>query len=382
MSMVRSILVAGMVVVLSACGGGGNGVNDPDAGVSPDAGSENTPKPSILTGLWRVESNGSGAFSVHGEMSLEFPSEAAGKARFLGKQSGTGILTCGDYLFTVVDDRVVMLESATLPRAAFVIDRVDADTLALTSDFAKLTLTRVTGDPPVEECGGATVEILATLDDVVPVSWARLSAAGNTLYFNANKVGDPVVGFSLDTNMLTTERTYSRPSGDRIVVAAESDDIFYGHCACGGSNWLSRFNLNSNTELARVDTQTLGERISINYGSFTGTEVLVGGRNDDGVHTLLRLEPTTLAVNTKVTLPRIEVDDVAWMDGTLYALVSTGLEAWSLVSLSEEGAVTRTWALPELYGLWIRGIEAAGDALYILASNPAGSTLLVKVTVH
>src|SRR5690606_3339868 len=126
-------------------------------------------------------------------------------------------------------------------------------------------------------------------------------------------------------------RTYSQSvSGGthRIVVGARSDDLFYGHCACGGSTSVNAFNLASNTSIIAVDTEDLGNEVSVRYGYFDSGAVTIGGRSrdDSDVNLLLTLDPDTLALqSTREFLPQASVDDVALLNGQLVALVNGDL---------------------------------------------------------
>src|SRR5690606_10779406 len=126
-----------------------------------------------------------------------------------------------------------------------------ADTVQLSNDTDGLTLTRVSGAPPVEPCAEATLDELATYPEAV-TGFSGLSAFGTKLYFNLDSIANPIVSFDTATDSFGPLRTYTQSvSGGthRMVVAARSDELFYGHCACGGSTSVNAFNLATNTSI-------------------------------------------------------------------------------------------------------------------------------------
>lgn len=380
MRLQRGLLLATLLALaLSACGDDEGSANLPDGGEGSEAGGTEGGA-EILAGLWHAELDGPGSFGIPGTMSIEFPDASSGRARFLGRHGASGVTTCSDYFFAVVDGRVVFLESTTLPSAAFVIDRIDEDTLTLTSDFARVRLTRVTGSPPVAPCGTASSQVVARLERVETSSWSSLSAVGRTLYFNLNEDDAPLVGFSLESRTLGTPRVYSGFDSNpgRYAVAAESDDIFWGHCACGSGTHIHRIDFASNTRLDTLDTQTFGDVVHLRFGAFTGSELVLGGRFENASR-LLRIDPAALTLNSQLTLlVGFDIVDIAWLNQKLYALLRTK----ELVEVANDGFAVRTHRVPALDHLWPQGLEAVDDELFILAREPnEKTTTLLQVTL-
>src|SRR5262249_2249370 len=89
--------------------GGSDTSSDP---LQSDSG---TPSRPSLAGVWRVESElAGGGFGTTGPMTLQFPEESGGLARFLGKDAANGLTTCGDYVFAVLEGRALLLQSHRL----------------------------------------------------------------------------------------------------------------------------------------------------------------------------------------------------------------------------------------------------------------------------
>ncbi len=356
------------------------GASNSDAGQEPDSGGDPDARTaSKLAGVWSVTRAPTGTFGTTGAMTLRFPSERSGLARFLGKDAASGITTCGNYVFAVVEDGVVVLESNTLPRGAFVIGQPDSNTITLTSDNELLTLSRVSGPPPVEECGSADTTIMAQWDNLALGSWSRLSAVDDVLYFNTNESGEPIASYSLASKALGAKRTYTVSANggvDRWAIAAASHDVFFGHCGCGGSTYLSRFNAATNERILSVDTTTLGAQIGVRFGERHGADIVVGGRGGDNVtrNVLLTLDPTTLQLGSQRSiLSTASVEDITYQDETLYALTDSG----SIIQVAADGTAARTHDIPALRGLDPAGLAAAGGKFYVIArSSPAGTTLL------
>lgn len=377
-----------IVMLLVACGGddvapGKEGpdpaAETPEPEQQPDAGGDpSAPTASRLAGVWSVTREATGTFGAPGPMTIEFPSEGSGIARFLGKDARNGVTQCGNYVFATVGD-IVILESSTFTRGAFVVAQPDDDTITLTSDSEALTLSRVSGAPPVEECGAVETSTVEWDDTTTYGSLPTFSAFEDVLYLNTNAAGNPIVGYSLSAKTFGPPRTYTVVSNggvDRAIVAAESHDVFYGHCWCGGSNRLSRFNATTNERLSGVDTTALGHPIQIRYGVHHGGNLIIGGREDGGPanNRLLTLDPVTLALrSTRSILNGAHVEGIAYHEGKLHALV------WRyIVEVGADGRATKTYPIPELLQAdqGAHGLVSAGGKLYVIGRRyPAGSTL-------
>lgn len=367
-----------LLMLTTACGDGDDAPGLlPDAGQQSDAGVTGA---SVLHGLWRVELVQAGPFAIADELTLEFPAESSGRARIVGRNAASNVNICGEYVFALVD-RALLLESARFPEAVFLVERLDEARLSLTSADAELKLVRVDGPPPFEACATAQSETLAVFDSLRPGYRATLSAVGETLYFNVSDADASIVGFDLRSGTLGGKRRYTVSSGggvDRMIVAAESDDIFFGHCGCGRSERLSRFDLAADARLIQVNTDTdLGAAISVAFASHLGAELVVGGRGDGQLNRLLSLDAATLALRSeRAILEDTEVVDIAHQNGKLYALTEDG----TIVAVNGAGKAAQTWALPALRGLQALGLTSSGGAMYLLAVDEmAGATHLLKV---
>lgn len=363
----------------------GQDPNDPDDGDGPSGSS-------TLKGLWRVTWEGMSTFGTTGTMTLEFPAEHSGVARFIGQDDQSGITTCGNYVFSLRDG-VVLLDASLLPRGVFDVAQVDDDTIKLTREGEALTLSRLSGPRPVEDC--VAVEVSAVPLNDVKASLARLSAVDDVLYFNASEHGEPIVGYSLGSKKLLPRRTYTDgPIGQvaSYIVAAADHDIFFGHCRCGDDTRVSRFDATANQLLLSVDTSTLGSPINIGYGALDVDDLVIGGRGTDGSNRLLTLDPRTLTLrSTRDILEGELVMDITYLEGELHALTQAGY----VVEVGTDGKAAKTYDLPELreriydshrgprgvlQGVYVSGLTSAGGKLYVLGEGPLGRNLLFEIT--
>ena len=368
----RTLVAACMVVVgLAACGA--------------------APDPPDLSGLWLItrEAGSEQAFGTSGTMSFAFDEGSAGDARFLGRRE-SGMTVCATYGFTRVGSTLA-LESASLPSPTFEVDRLDADTVILTADDLVLRLTRLEGWSPVPEC--ATVSTAWVGSFAAPLgSWSRLNAVDATLYVNLASEGDPVAGFDLETGTLGPPRTYSQLVSrgvDRWVVAARSDALFYGHCACGGSVRLGYFDLAEDEAIAQVDgSAAFDVPITIRYGAFHDDAVTIGGTasEDRGVNRLVTLDGDTLEVRReRSVLPGETIRDVTFAGDTLVALVvSPGIGGPYLVPIGPDGLALATYQVPRFTTVaQLVGITTVDGTLHAASTDPAtGTTAIVAFTLE
>src|SRR5690606_21281568 len=143
------------------------------------------------------------------------------------------------HVYAAVTSNVVLLDGVHYQATTTGQDRID-----LVDEFDQLTLTRITGAPPVAPCLEAQAVLVGTL--AVPVGgFSALDSHQTRLYFNTGEVGNPVVAFDTVTALFHPGRTYT--GFHDHVVAARNDSEFYGHCACGNVTTLERFDNASNT---------------------------------------------------------------------------------------------------------------------------------------
>src|SRR5690606_8120990 len=187
----------------------------------------------------------------------------SGFATFLSQSSSSDGTTCAQHVFALLSQNAVLLDEEY-----YIADEVDADTVVLDNETDSLTLTRVTGAAPVEPCGEANVQLLDTYPEATTF-FTSLSGFGDRLYFNIDDNSNSIVSYDVSAGTFGAARQYTQSvSGGthRMVVGARSDDLFYGHCACGGSTSVDHFNLATNTSIVDVDTEDLGQEIGIRHG--------------------------------------------------------------------------------------------------------------------
>lgn len=332
-----------------------------------------TPTPSEvieLQGLWRVEPDPGTAYGAGGATTLRFGAEAAGTAEFLNRSDANGITTCDGHVYAALSENVVLLDGDHYLATAVGADRID-----LEREGASLMLTRVTGAPPVEPCAAAQAVELARLDVGVG-SWSTLDAFQSRLYFNVDDPGAALVSYDVTSGVLGPLRTYGG-SHDH-VVAARSDDEFYGHCACGNVTTLQRFDIGTPTALATVTTTTdLGVFMYIRYGFFAGGSVVIGGSafDEPGVNHVFTLNADTLALQSqREVLPDAGFQDMTSVNGQLAVLVGN-----SIVLVRADGMAETTIALEGAVSSNPRGLTAIGSTLYVLDRAADGDALLYAV---
>lgn len=341
----------------------------------------NTPTPPTppdtldLQGLWLVEPGPGTDYGAGGTTTLEFGAGASGAAEFLSQADVNDITTCEQHVYAVVDDNVVLLADEY-----YTAEEVNANTIELTNDIDSMTLTRVAGAPPVEGCGEATLTQRGAYADSSS-GFSSLSAFGNRLYLNVGVSGDPIISFDTTTDTFGALRSYTQSvmgGTHRMVVAARSDDVFFGHCACGGSTSVNAFNLATNTSIMAVETEDYGTEIGIRYGYFDDDRVTIGGRkrNTNDVNVLLTIHPDTLLLqDTREFLRGASIDDVTVSGGQLYALVNG-----DLVRVGNDGRAAETFTL-DTTGEQINGLASIGSTLYVVANLADGTSGIYEVNL-
>ncbi len=339
--------------------------------------SQTTPSRIDLQGLWAVTPGPGTSYGAGGTTTLEFGTAASGSADFLSQSSANDITTCERHVYAALTENVVLLDG-TFYQAS----KANPDRIVLENGTDTLTLDRIAGTPPVAPCAEATATELGTFADS-PGSFTGLNAVGPRLYFNIDDSSDSIVAYDTLSNTLGTPRSYSQSvmgGTHRWVIGARTDDLFYGHCGCGGSTSVNYFNLGTNTSLTAVDTGTdLGVEISVRYGYFAGSTIVVGGNdyNDYRINRLLTLNQDTLAlVSQRQILREAYISDLTLRGADLLALVRD-----SIVVIGPTGRATQTIKLTGTAGSSPRGIAAIGSAVYVLDENAVGEAVLYRVAM-
>jgi hypothetical protein len=358
--------LVGMALLLAAC----------QSAPPPPPPPPPTPAVVDLEGLWLVTPAPGTTYGAGGTTTLEIGSEPTGVANFLSRSDVTGITACERHVYSALSLDVVMLDGAF-----YVADVVDPDRMVLSNESAELTLDRVAGPRPVQPCDVVKAGLVATFD-VGTAAFSRLNAVGTNLLFNSDDAGEPIVAYDTVTDLLGAPRTYSAVTltgVHRYVVGARTDDLLYGHCGCGGSPTLDRFDLGANASLAAIDTVAdLGVGITIRYGYFDGGIVIGGRRKDDvSVNELLTLHPDTLAlVAQRQILYDTFVQDITLHQGALLALVGE-----RILVVGADGKAQRTIEIDGLDGVVAQGLAALGTNAYVLAQTADGEAVLFEVAI-
>jgi len=339
-------------------------------------GSSTTSSSIDLQGLWRVTPSAGSGYGAGGTTTVEFGAKASGLATFLSQSSANGITSCEKQVYAALSSNVVLLDGTYYQATA-----PSTDQIVLDDGTATVTLDRVTGTPPVAPCAAGTATLVATLPHAVNY-WSGLNAVGTKLYYNVDDSSDSIIAYDTSTDSLGSARTYTTSvSGGthRFVVASRTDSLFYGQCACGGSNTLDYFNLSTNSSVAHIDTNAdLGVAISIRYGYYTGSSVVIGGHlwSDSSKNQLLTLDQDTLAlVSQRQVLPQATITDITPRGSDLLALVND-----TVVVVGSSGNATATYTLagaaPDLIG-----IAAVGTTVYAIGNTAAGDGVLYRLTL-
>ncbi len=371
------LALVALVVVMLGCGGPGPTPPDTDGGDGLD-----------LAGPWTLAGAGPN-FSVDGVMTLDFGGSSSGLVRFIGRSDASGVTTCRTYAFALIDDALLLVQSSIHGSEAFVVTAVSEDRLTFVSDVSDFELTRVTGEVPVADCGGAHLETVATIEGR-PSSVGSLVGTGARLYYNRRASPNALTGYDLATNSVLADRVFTQSVGggiDRYVMAALDDDVFYGQCWCGSVQRFSAFNATTDTHLVQVDSNTdLGHPTTMRIGAFDASagRVWLGGRDATAsdVNRLFLLDPVTLALDSQRTiLRRASIADIAIVDDVMYALLAAD---YAIVAIGSDGRATATWSVPRstVRGI-LQGLAAADGSLYVMIDDAqGGETILAAVTLE
>ena len=323
-----------------------------------------------LEGLWLVTPALGTEYGSGGTTTLEFGSEPSGAAEFLSQSTTSGVTTCQLHVYAAVTNNVVLLDGVHYEASTTGQDRID-----LVDEFNRLTLTRITGTPPVAPCLSAQAVLVGTL--AAPVgSWSTLDSYQTRLYFNTGELDNPVVAFDTVTGLFGAGRLYT--GNHDHVVAARNDSEFYGQCACGNSTTLQRFDIDSDTALATITSTTdLGRFMTMEWGLFTGTSVMVSGRDFDqqGVNRVFTLDPDTLALQSqREILSGAAIYDLAWDGSNLVALVSD-----SIVIVGDDGLAESTVSIEGDISEFPRGLTYAAGKFYVVDAANSDQTSIYRI---
>ena len=335
-----------------------------------------TPSAINLQGLWTVTPGTGSSYGAGGTTTIEFGADSSGLATYLSQSTANGITTCEKQVYAALSDKVVLLDGTYYQAST-----PAANQIVLDDGTGTVTLNKVTGSPPVAPCTQGTATVAATLPNPVN-SRGALNAVGSKLYYNVDDSNGTIIAYDTSTSTIGTGRVYSNSvSGGthRYVVAARSDNLFYGQCYCGGSTSLDYFNLSTNTSNASVDTGTgLGVAINIRYGYYTGSSVIIGGTlsSDYTKNQLLTLDQDTLALTSqRQILPQAYVRDITMRGSDLLALVND-----TIVVVGSTGMATATYTLtgatPNLVG-----IAAVGSTVYAIGNTASGDGTIYALTL-
>lgn len=327
-----------------------------------------------LQGLWLVTAGPGTEYGSDGTTTLEFGSGRSGGATFLSESDANDIKTCERHVYASLAENVVLLDDE------YYVATPSGDTIELSNDDDSLTLERIAGAGPVTPCEQVTATVIETLNIGVG-GFSSLNSFQTRLYFNVDDPTDSIVAYDIATDSLGTARTYSDSvSGGthRWVTGVRSDDLFYGHCGCGGSNSFDYYNLSTNTSTVSVETDTgLGINFSVRYGYFGGNEAVVGGRNRDDFtkNDLVTVNADTLAlVSSRQILDEASIEDVALVDGRLLALVRD-----SIVVVGADGRAEETYEVNGATLAYYSGITGIGSTVYLLGATAADDVVLLEV---
>ena len=330
-----------------------------------------------LEGLWRVTPGPATAYGAGGTTTVRFGAASSGSATYLSQSDANGITACERHVYAVIGGDVVLLDGAYYVGTA-----VNADRISLTNGTDTVTLDRVAGAPPVAPCAEAVATQIATITDGAG-GFTGLNAFQTRLYLNTDAATDAIVAYDTATGLLGAARVYSQSVAGgthRWVVGARSDDLFYGHCGCGGSTSVNAFNLATNASIAVAETPTdLGVNMGIRYGFFDGGSLAIGGRNRDdfGVNELLTLNPDTLAlVSRRQILPEAGIQDLTRRAGELLALVDG-----AIVVVGADGRAASTIELTGAATGFLRGLTHVGGTVYVLGDGARGDAVLFRVVL-
>lgn len=346
------------------------------------AGCQTAPPPTPATtidleGLWLVTPGPGTSYGSGGTTTLEFGAAPSGTATYLSQSAANDVTACERHVYAALSRNVVLLDGDF-----YVADAVNANRIVLDNDTDSVTLDRVVGAAPVAPCAEATATLIKLLAEGLG-PFTNLNAVGANLYFNTDAPGDPIVAYDTTSGTLGAPRAYSDTVAGgthRWVVGARTDDLFYGHCGCGGSASLDYMNLGSDTSIAYVDTGAgLGVSMTVRYGYYDASYIVIGGRDhtDQGLNDLLTLNRDTLSlVSSRTILDGANIRDVTLLGADLLALVGDGI-----VVVGADGRAERTIELNGIASDSPRGITTIGPTVYVLDETAQGDAVLYEVAM-
>jgi hypothetical protein len=330
-----------------------------------------------LEGLWLVTPGPTTVYGSGGTTTVRFGAASSGSATYLSRSDANGITVCARHVYAVIDDGIVLLAGRY-----YVATVLNADRISLDSGTDDLMLDRVTGPPPVAPCAEAEAVRVATFGFPTG-TFTGLNAWQTRLYMNSDAASSPIVAYDTATGVLRAARVYSQSVAGgthRWVVGVRSDDLFYGHCGCGGSTSLNAFDLATDASIAVAEAPIdLGVNLSIRYGFFESGSLVIGGRSRDAVavNELLTLDPDTLELESRrQVLPGAVIQDVTRRNGDLLALVGG-----AIVVVGPDGRASSTILLRGEPTRFLRGLSHVDGTVYVLGEDATDAAVLWRVAM-
>jgi hypothetical protein len=287
-----------------------------------------------------------------------------------------GVLGCGLDIFHV--DLGGGLFSMDFGPGARVLryENPDADHLTLVDQQDhQLMFERVAEVPAAAKC----LELSSTTatTDVRPTAgyWSGLAFQSSSSIWYTDDDG-AIHSVNPTSGVVTPANVNSGANSYRYVQAFEGAN-YWSYCACGANQDMELFAPGGTTVTETLDTETLGDQVSI-YGVASDTDKLwVAGFNGNGFR-ILQITGSTGSRTVADSFEFAPLDGIAALDGKLWGLARTDLGSVLVQIDTTTKKAVATYRLPPSIewgavtggsgSLWVSGTEPDGDGQLLRVS--------------
>lgn len=348
-----------------------------------------TPKLPSLAGNWQASTNNN-IFKNPSLGDLKFlkfteSSDSSGNLEVFGLDPDTNVLACDQMVYATVAKDTVSTFSTSFSSRLLQFE-ITTDSLTLTAaDGSNQRFTKATEIPNSAVCEKTS---FAASFETIPVQLTSFgglvsdgtnlrvaSDDGNVYPINANTgqlgVGSVLVGGN-----------YGIGGSPRHIIAMQGTSDYWGHCGCGGSQEIVRYQAGAATALDIIDTRTdIAKEISVREALYDGSHLWISGYSfDEGRYLVLKVdsdaEPDILLSSFEFNKSLI---GFTLHNGQMWGLVNA--LGYKLIQIDPAlGKAIRTIELPSLEQGNFKGLESHAGSLYLLAEITQNTAAIYKVT--